>query len=280
MSMSSPSLFQHCAKVAAGDHTVPAPATTSLNLQFRRLSVLELSARSGAFPVDLWCCNVDDLPAGLLDDPLACGMLSLTEQCRLRAFRFNRDRLRHLAGRLLLRCILSRYAGVAPAELQFTKNAFGRPELIPEAAAARGSQASTRALRFSLSRAGSLAVLAVSRMGEVGVDLEDTHRSIASGEVAPGVLAKQELEVFYATPAPARQATFLRYWVLKEAYAKARGMGLSLDVRRASFTPPGPGPIRVHLGTGIADASARWQFAYAPLSDRYPLAVAYRPDTE
>ena len=230
------------------------------DLPFQRLPQRDL-------PVDLWSCRIDDLPADLLEDPLYRRILSPEEQHRLRAFRFDRDRLRFLAGRLLVRVTLSRYTGLPPQQLEFTHNAFGRPELAP----------GTPALRFNLSRAGSLVVLAASPTGEIGVDVEDEHRVRAADELAPGILAERELATFLAAPPSARNALFLRYWTLKEAFVKARGMGLSLDVRRVHFTPPGHDPIRLHHDPGIVDDPASWRFELTRIDDRYPLAVAFRP---
>ena len=118
---------------------------------------------------------------------------------------------------------------------------------------------------------------ASSQPGEIGVDIEDEHRALAAEELAPGILAASELATFHATPLPARNALFLRFWTLKEAYVKARGVGLSLDVRRVHFTSPGSGPIRLHHEPGIVDDPGSWRFELRGLDERYPLAIAFRP---
>ena len=62
--------------------------------------------------VDVWSGSLDQ-PAGVRDR--LGSLLSADERERAARFRFDRDRERYVVGRGLLRSLLGRYVGVAPA---------------------------------------------------------------------------------------------------------------------------------------------------------------------
>ena len=128
------------------------------------------------------------------------------------------------------------------------KVAHGRPEIdVPR-----------RPCRFNLAHSAGLVVCALARGREVGVDVEDLQRAGSS---------IRTLVDRYCSPAEVRTTStrratdgwrdrFLTYWTLKEAYLKARGLGISvpplghqlrgaLDGQRArsTFSDRSPGPI-------------------------------------
>src|SRR5262249_30001884 len=74
-------------------------------------------------------------------------------------------------------------------------------------------------------------------------------------------------------PPSERADRFLSYWTLKEAYIKARGMGLALALDGFWFDLDGPSP-RACFTERCPDDPARWRFRqYAPTSE-HKLAVA------
>jgi 4'-phosphopantetheinyl transferase len=52
----------------------------------------------------------------------------------------------------------------------------------------------------------------------------------------------------------------LSFWTLKEAYIKARGMGLSLTLDKISFVFGDTEGIRLELDPCLNDVSGRWRF--------------------
>src|SRR4029079_12674877 len=78
-------------------------------------------------------------------------------------------------------------------------------------------------------------------------------------EVAERFFAPAEAEAVRAAPAAEQVERFFTFWTLKESYAKARGLGLSLPLRQFAFTLGGPAP-RVSFDPALEDTGAAWTF--------------------
>jgi 4'-phosphopantetheinyl transferase len=197
-------------------------------------------------PLNLWCACPDDL----LSQPVAAAcaaLLSEDEQARWHRFRFARHAREFLATRALVRTALSHYVPLAPEAWRFQANAHGKPEVEPPCG-----------LRFNLSNSPGLVVCLVSQGAEVGVDVEPYERAQKIAELAPNVFSPRELAQLAALSGPERADRALSLWTLKEAYIKARGLGLSLPLDRFSFLFGGAEGI--HLAPSLGDEAARWRF--------------------
>src|SRR5687768_8689093 len=92
------------------------------------------------------------------------GTLTDDELDRANRFSLERDRQRFIAARGTLRSILSRYITIYPSHLRFHYNPYGKPFLIPEFSASL--------LNFNLAHSDSMALYAITRNIEIGVDIE------------------------------------------------------------------------------------------------------------
>lgn len=149
------------------------------------------------------------------------------ERQRYERFYFPRHRHEYLVAHALLRSCLSRYADVHPREWQFSTNAYGRPEIHVEQG--------VTPLRFNLSHTDGLVACAVTRSADVGVDVEKTMRQGDLEKIATINFAPQELEELGHLGGMAWRDHFFDLWTLKEAYIKARGLGLSLPLQQFAF---------------------------------------------
>ncbi len=176
--------------------------------------------------------------------------LSEEERARARRFVFEDARRRFTAARGALRAILGRYLGVAPGDLAFACNAHGKPALA--------GGAGEGGLRFNISHADGLALVAVALGREVGIDIERVREDFATEEIATRFFSPAEFAALQALPAGARCAAFFNCWTRKEAYVKARGAGLSLPLDRfdVSLAPGEPAALLV-TADEPAEAS-RW----------------------
>ena len=176
--------------------------------------------------VHLWYVLTDAVTDAALLEQFRASLCN-DERQRWRRFSFEEGKKQFLVSHGFLRAVLSRYAAVPPSAWRFVRSAFGRPEVKLPPNAAVG-----RSLCFNLTHTCGLAACAVAWDREVGVDAEDWRRQgrDVGDELIHRCLSPAELACFRTLPSDARQGGFFDYWTLKEAYLKARGLGLSLPV--------------------------------------------------
>jgi 4'-phosphopantetheinyl transferase len=195
------------------------------------------------------------------------GLLNPEEREKQRRFHFERHRRQYLVSHALVRLTLSRYAPVRPEAWSFVTNAYGCPEVA--------GQGSPR-LRFNLSHTDGMAVVAVALNMEVGVDVEDAQRQGETVGLAGRFFAPTEARALQALPGERQRERFFEYWTLKEAYIKARGMGLSLPLEQFAFElEPGQQP-RISFDPRLRDDPETWQFFQHRPSARHQAALAVR----
>jgi 4'-phosphopantetheinyl transferase len=218
--------------------------------------------------VDIWLTALPDIGEALLRRYEE--LMSEDEHARWRRFRVAHAKLQHLVARALIRTTLSRYFAVPPRSWKFGANRYGRPHV--------SEPRQFRPLRFNLSHTSGLVACAVAKARAVGIDVENIRRESSLAELAPRVFSPTELAAFLDTPPDMQREVFFSFWTLKEAYIKARGMGLSLPLDGFSFDLAEGFP-RVNFTERCPDDSARWQFRqYAPTADhRMAVAVAGVP---
>lgn len=151
----------------------------------------------------------------------------------------------------LVRVTLSRYAKVAPADWKFQEGAQGRPEIIPGPG--------IPALRFNLSHTQGLVACVATQEIDCGVDVERVGRVKNLEGVARRVFSDVELEDLLERSGADREGRFTDFWVLKEAYIKARGMGFQLPLRDIQFRISEEGASEIDFATGFDDSASEWQ---------------------
>ena len=189
-------------------------------------------------------------------------LLTRDEQERAWRFRLTVDRTRFIAGRGQLRIILGRYAATKPQLLRFTRSAYGKPLLSTET---RGEH-----YRFNASGSAGMALAAIRRDTDIGVDIESVRPLRDASALAADVLTARELANLVALP----QDTFLEYWTRKEAIVKSLGRGVSLSLKGIELHPwPGNAGCKVKIEQdGINET--QFVIALPPPRDGYVAAVA------
>jgi 4'-phosphopantetheinyl transferase len=189
---------------------------------------------------------------------------------RARAARFVQpaDRARFITGRWLARTMLSRYAAVAPRDWPIVIDDRGRPHLAHQPSGAAD-------LRFNLSHTRGLVACGVTAGREVGVDVEHTGRELLY-DVPERFFSPREVADLRRCTESEQQSVFFDYWTLKEAYIKARGLGLALPLRHFSFVLDGSDTPSVAFAPELDDDPTSWQFALFRPTDCHRLAVAVR----
>jgi 4'-phosphopantetheinyl transferase len=108
----------------------------------------------------------------------------------------------------------------------------------------------------------------------IGVDVEDLVRE-APLELADHFFAADEVSALRRLPASEQSERFLAYWTLKESYAKARGVGLSLPLDQVAFRFDGAEP-RICIDPRQGDNPDCWQFVQLRPFGQHQLAVCTR----
>ncbi len=161
--------------------------------------------------VHLWLANIGE-EAG------DSHVLSADECDRAARFRFDRHRRRWTAARVLLRRVLGRYLAIEPRSLVFEVGEHGRRIV--------GWPDHSEWLSFSPSRSGDLALVAVARGQNVGVDVERVRADLDFVAIARRALGDDVVEQLEVERGEDRVRAFFRAWVREEARGKCRGTGL------------------------------------------------------
>ena len=206
-----------------------------------------------------------DRPAEVVQELHA--LLCADERERASRFHFERDRSRYIVGRAELRLLLARYLDTPPRELRFVYGAFDKPALS-------GSQ-----LRFNLAHSGAVALYAVTRIGEVGIDVELLDSGLADERLAERFFSPSEVATLRAMPRSQRAQGFLRCWTRKEAFVKARGDGLQLALDSFDVSLARGHPVAVMRTAWSRSEPTEWSLS--DLSDEdagYIAALAIRAE--
>jgi 4'-phosphopantetheinyl transferase len=166
--------------------------------------------------VHVWAVRLDDTSVDLEGGR---ELLSLDERARAARFHFERDRRRYLIAHIALHRILNRYLQIDPATLVFELGSNGKPKL-PTALASTG-------VEFNLSHSNEMALLAIKRGSEVGVDIEYVKSDFKFHEIAERFFTAKEVAALRRLPSDLQRQAFFQCWTSKEAFLKAKGTGLS-----------------------------------------------------
>jgi 4'-phosphopantetheinyl transferase len=229
-----------------------------------------------ADPEGRWVLGGDDVHVwrATLDRPESAvrrlaRFLSPDERLRAERFCLDRVRARFIVCRGVLRLILGRYTGRGPARLRFTYGEHGKPSLDPSD--------NPPGLCFNVSHSGGLALFAVARGREVGVDVERLRALPRAERIAERFFSAPETTALKAMPAERRLEAFFTCWTRKEAYIKARGDGLAhpLDQFAVSLGPGEPARLRA-AGDGDEREIAQWSLDGLLPAPGYVAALAAR----
>lgn len=118
-----------------------------------------------------------------------------------------------------------------PAALRFDYSSNGKPALAGEFVGA--------GVHFNLAHSEDLALVAVTRIGMVGVDVERVRVTKDADELVSRFFSPRESELFRKVPTEEKPAAFFNLWTRKEALLKATGEGItrSLSLVEVSFLP-------------------------------------------
>ena len=194
-------------------------------------------------------------------------MLSEEERARAHRFHFFADRSAYITAHALLRRALSEiYEEISPGAWNFENTPIGKPFLPLEAGFPR--------LHFSLTHSRRLVACLVSRDGVCGIDVEQIGRVSDPLFLSRSRFSEVETGDLAALSGRRRDAYFTELWCLKEAYLKAKGVGLTVPLSDVYFRFE-PGEATPSTFCPLAgDAAADWCFRLMRPNDTHVLAAA------
>ncbi len=149
------------------------------------------------------------------------GSLSADERARAERLVRPRDGRRFVRCRGALRTILGGLTGVPGPSLSFRAGPGGKP-ILPGL-----GPDSAPPWRFNVTHSGEMALIAVSRATELGVDVEQTRPIQQAERIVQSYFTADEVAEFFKYDEEGRAAAFIRGWTRKEAVVKAQGVGLA-----------------------------------------------------
>ena len=210
--------------------------------------------------VEVWTIGIPGPDATLAT---ALTLLSREELARVDAFRNEQARRNYIFAHAALRQILGTHLNAPPAEIVFRTGPHGKPEL----AGAHGGR-----LHFNLSHSADLALIAVTRDAEAGIDVEKLRPMPDAQRIAERFFSPPESAALKQLSESEQAAVFFNLWTRKEALAKATGLGIAHSLTRFEVTWDGEAAVKAI--DGDARQANRWSLrAFNPASG-YIAAVA------
>ena len=216
--------------------------------------------------------RVDDVHVWVVDlKPSTSSVAALTETLsddergRAARFHFDRHRRRFVVRRAALRAVMGRYTDRPASALRFLCAPRGKPEL--------SACTNPRTIHFNSSHSHELCIIAVTRTGPIGVDVEYLRPMPEAEDIARRHFSATEIRDLMAVSSAERERAFFNCWTRKEAYVKAVGDGLSvpLDSFDVTLMPEDPPRMRAHSLEGGMPA---WSLFNLALHDQYVAAMA------
>lgn len=176
-------------------------------------------------PVQISVWHADSTQLSEVEKNQLIALLSPSEQQRYHDIKLPRRRNEFLLGRAMVReQLCSRYDQQAQS-WQIEPNDNGKPEVT----------AGSIRPNFSISHSKGIVVCTIAECGPLGIDVEyiDSKRDLNT--IAAEVFNATEQQWFNQKNRSLKRRRFYQLWTLKEAWAKATGVGIGAILRGADL---------------------------------------------
>jgi 4'-phosphopantetheinyl transferase len=219
--------------------------------------------KSGKQDIHVWAADLDRLLERISS---LKETLSPDEQHRAARFHFERDRNRFIAGRSILREILSSYLEIHPPQVHLQYGPRGKP--ISTDLSGR------HLLHFNLGHSEDLILIAVTRACAVGIDVERVRPIPEFENIIIQYFSAREAGEFMALPKDQQLHAFYQLWTRKEACLKATGEGLSDSAEAVDVSFLAREPAQVRATPGNSPTPPGWTLVGLTPASEYVAALA------
>lgn len=180
---------------------------------------------------------------------------------RVSSYRNRVDQELFVARRGLARESIAQTGRVRPSSIYFQRDSMGKLSWSSDDLDHQQSN-SIRKLDFSISKSIGIVAMSVIESARVGVDVETIEALPELEMLAMQNLHPDELQVWNTIPRADRTIAYYQLWVVKEAFAKALGVGLSQPPSSISSTQAltglPRGTVQVKNNEGYACTGEFW----------------------
>lgn len=217
--------------------------------------------------VHVWRIDLKALHADVTD---LIHVLSPDERERARRLHFDRDRNNFIASHYALRSILAGYLeDASPTSIAFDFGPHGKPTL----------RSNGHGIEFNLSHSHEISLCGLTRRHELGIDVEHTGRNLEIEPLAERFFAPAEAEQILACPDHTRRAAFFSCWTRKEAFLKARGDGITVNLDSFEVSCMPGQPARLLRCQQDSQAPAYWGMdSFVPESNYIGALAVHRSE--
>ncbi len=222
--------------------------------------------------VQIWYANVEDFKSSRHFDS-SVNLLSANEFKHYSNMQSENEKNQYLLARFLLKNKLSMYfSDIAPDKWKFNRNEYGKPTIA-------NSETPTW-LNFNLAHTRDMVVCAFSGNPEVGVDIENRNQDIAYRDIAKSIFSSAEFHILANLKFAEGQNQFFKFWTLKEAYIKAKGLGLQISLDQFSFQIENNNDVQVIFKPEMKEFSENWKFKLLNPTNDCQIAVALQTSSK
>ncbi len=219
--------------------------------------------------LDPMAVHVYDVDLSFAEDELGALLKLLDDRELMQAGRFATPDLKRkfVASHGTVRLALSRYLNVLPSDIQFIEGKHGKPQLAP-------SHASE--ILFNLSHSGEKCLIAITLGREVGIDVERLRPLADWRDIAQRFFSERESNRLYALPPELTNLGFFATWSRKEAYIKALGLGLALDLGAFEVEVDPRAEARLLWARNESEGPTQWLMRDIAVGPEYRASLAVR----
>ncbi len=134
------------------------------------------------------------------------------------------DAKRFLCHRRFMRNVIAAYTAMEPHKIRFELTPYGKPYL-------KNSK-----IFLNLAHSGNDNIMAISKNIKIGIDIERIIKIENIPRFTSTYFTKNEIALITRTPLNEKHQAIFAFWTLKEAYIKAQGKGLSLDISKIEMS--------------------------------------------
>lgn len=172
---------------------------------------------------------------------------------------------KYIKTRAELRKVLSTYLNIEPRQIIIETGEYGKPFLLKEP------------LFFNLSHTRNRLVIAVSNIGDIGVDIEQVIARKSLAALVKKCFSEEESVYWHTLSEQQKTLMFYRFWVRKEAFVKAVGRGLALGLDRCVINPVEQAHfLEIPVDYGLP---LNWKIVDVPIDEEHVCTVVTK-DTE